>query len=385
MLFNFRKKILFRLSYQLVAREMAGGGKRVKGPGEQKTENGAPAKKKKTDKETENGASGRKNKTHKETENGKPAKENNTKKDAKKGTPAKESKTKKETEIGAPAKKNKTQTEWNSVDWKCSSVQKPWDLKLASWNVDGLRACVSKGGAELLSHEMPDVLCLQETKVTKEKLPTELQGLTDYPHSYWLSAEKDGYSGVGLLSKTEPLSVQYGFGEDDIHDKEGRMITAEFSTFYLVTTYVPNAGRKLITLDKRMDWDPKLRNHLVELDKKKPVIVCGDMNVAHQELDLKNPKSNKKNAGFTQEERDGFTELLGQGFTDTWRHLNPDKEECYTFWTYMMNCRAKNVGWRLDYFLVSSRLMDNVADCIVRDKVFGSDHCPITLLLKVTE
>merc|ERR1712059_104513 len=204
--------------------------------------------------------------------------------------------------------------------------------------------------------------------------------------TYWLAAEKDGYSGVGSVSKTEPLSVKYGFQgskEGDQHNSEGRLITAEYPGFYLVTTYVPNAGRKLVTLDKRLDWDPMFRQHVTELDKVKPVIICGDMNVAHQEVDLKNPKTNKKNAGFTQEERDGFSELLDQGFVDTFRQLNPDKKDAFTFWTYMMNCRAKNVGWRLDYFLVSTRLMDSVADCVIRDKVFGSDHCPITLLLNV--
>jgi len=248
--------------------------------------------------------------------------------------------------------------------------------------VDGLRACVGKGGAGILEHESPDIICFQETKVTEEKLPSEVKDLKDYPYTYWLAAEKDGYSGVGLLSKSEPLSVKYGFGEEgEEHNKEGRLITAEFPAFYLVTAYVTNAGKKLVTLDKRMDWDIKFRSHLSKLDKIKPVVICGDMNVAHQEIDLKNPKTNKKNAGFTQEERDGFTELLELGFTDTFRQLNPEKEFAYTFWTYMMNCRAKNVGWRLDYFLVSNRMSANVVDSLIRDQVFGSDHCPIVLLL----
>jgi len=282
-------------------------------------------------------------------------------------------------------KKNKCVTEWTDVDWDSDAKTgdgKPWNLKICSWNVDGLRACVTKGGAEYLEHEQPDVMCFQETKVSQKKLPDEMKEIAGYPHCYWLAAEKDGYSGVGLVSKTKPLSVKFGFeegGED--HNSEGRLITAEFESFYLVTTYVPNAGRGLVTLDKRMEWDPMFRKHVENLDKEKPVIICGDMNVAHQEIDLKNPKTNKKNAGFTQEERDGFTELLSAGFVDSYRHFYPKKEGAYTFWTYMMNCRAKNVGWRLDYFLVSSRLTSNIADCIIRDQVFGSDHCPVALLL----
>lgn len=289
------------------------------------------------------------------------------------------SKTKEAKSSPAP-KMNKTATDWGSTDWTCGTGL----LKLASWNVDGLRACASKGGADYLEHEKPDVLCLQETKVTEDKLPGEFSSIADYPHAYWLPAQKDGYSGVGLLSKTKPLSVEFGFSHldtDNRHNAEGRLITAEFPAFYLVTTYVPNAGRGLVTLDHRMDWDPIFREHVRKLDSLKPVIVCGDMNVAHQEIDLKNPKTNKKNAGFTQEERDGFTELLEAGFVDTYRHFNPDEKDAYTFWTYMMGCRAKNVGWRLDYFLVSKRLLTNVKESIIRSKVFGSDHCPIVLTL----
>merc|ERR1712098_537025 len=221
----------------------------------------------------------------------------------------------------------------------------------------------------------------QETKGSKDKLPQEMKEIKGYPYCYWLAAKKDGYSGVGLVSKTEPISVKYGFDDDSDHDDEGRLISAEFDSHYVVTTYVPNAGRGLVTLDKRMEWDPLFRKHVENLDKLKPVIICGDMNVAHQEIDLKNPKTNKKNAGFTQEERDGFTQLIGAGFTDTFRQMNPEKEFAYTFWTYMMNCRDKNVGWRLDYFLVSNRMSANVVDSLIRDQVFGSDHCPIVLLL----
>jgi len=279
-------------------------------------------------------------------------------------------------------KLNKTNTDWKNIEFNSEAKDKKgnlWSYKISSWNVDGLRACAKKGGAEFLSAESPDILCLQETKVTEKSVPDEFKP-AEYPHRYWLAAEKDGYSGVALLAKEKPLKVDYGFGDKE-HDGEGRVITAEFETFYLVTTYVPNAGRKLVTLDKRMDWDPKFREYVKGLDAVKPVVVCGDMNVAHSEIDLKNPKTNKKNAGFTQEERDGFTTLLGEGFVDTFRHFYPDKKETYTFWTYMMGCRAKNVGWRLDYMLVSSRLLDSVADCIHRDQVLGSDHCPITLLL----
>jgi len=279
-------------------------------------------------------------------------------------------------------KMNKTSTDWKDIDFKSDAKDKngnSWTLKISSWNVDGLRACAKKGGAEYINHEDPDIICLQETKVDEKKAPEEFK-VKSHPNRYWVAAKKDGYSGVALLSKEKPLNVEYGLGEKE-HDDEGRLITAEYEKFFLVTSYVPNAGRKLITLDKRMDWDPKLREHLKKLDAKKPVILCGDMNVAHEEIDLKNPKTNTKNAGFTKEEREGMTTLLKEGFVDTFRHFYPDKKETYTFWTYMMNCRAKNVGWRLDYMIVSSRLLDNVADCIHRDQVLGSDHCPIALLL----
>jgi len=286
----------------------------------------------------------------------------------------------KESGGGGEAKKtklNKNVTNWGATDW--TGLE---GFKIASWNVAGLRACASNGGAEYLTHEAPDVLCLQETKASEKKLPAEFQNIEGYPHSYWLAADKEGYSSIGLISKTKPLSVEFGFGlgkESAEHDSEGRLITAEFDTFYLVTTYVPNAGRGLVTLDKRMRWDPMFRAHVLKLDAKKPVVICGDFNVAHNEIDLKNPKTNKKNAGFTQEERDGFTDLLNAGFVDTFRHFKPDEKDAYTFWTYMMGCRAKNVGWRLDYFLVSKRMLDRVKESKIREKVFGSDHCPIVM------
>jgi len=302
--------------------------------------------------------------------------------------PGKRSKDEGEAPSQPSLKMNKTATDWASINFhsaKKTEEGNEWDLKISSWNVDGLRAAVKKGAAEFLEHEKPDVLCLQETKVSEKDLPGEMKDLEDYPHCYWLAAKQGGYSSVGLLSKTKPVSVEFGFGEggeEHNHDDEGRLITAEYDTFYVVTAYVPNAGKKLVTLPKRMDWDPKFRNHVKKLDKKKPVIICGDLNVAHKEIDLKNPKTNKKNAGFTPEEREGFDKLLEAGFVDTYRNYNPEKENAYTFWTYMMGCRAKNVGWRLDYFLTSTRLLPKLADSIIRDKVFGSDHCPITLLLQ---
>jgi len=256
-----------------------------------------------------------------------------------------------------------------------------WNLKIASWNVAGLRAWTKKDGYKYMAKEDPDILCLQETKCGKSKLPVEAD-VKGY-HPYWLSGIKDGYCGMGLYSKKKPLNVTYGLGDKE-QDEEGRLITAEFDGFYLVTSYVPNSGRGLVTLPKRMKWDTLLKEHLCQLEEKKPVIYTGDFNVAHQEIDLKNPKTNTKNAGFTREEREGFTDLLAsgkEGFVDTFRHLNPDKEGAYTFWTYMANARAKNVGWRLDYFLVSKSLLPRVCDSVIRPDILGSDHCPIVLLL----
>ncbi|GFT48641.1 DNA-(apurinic or apyrimidinic site) lyase [Nephila pilipes] len=257
---------------------------------------------------------------------------------------------------------------------------KAWNLKVASWNVNGIRAWLEKNGMSYLHHEKPDILCLQETKCSDDKLPSEVN--VEGYHSYWLSGDKDGYSGVGLLSKKKPLSVQYGIGMEK-HDNEGRVITAEYEQFYLVATYVPNAGRGLVRLDYRQEWDVDLCAYLKKLDEKKPVVLCGDLNVAHEEIDLANPKTNKKNAGFTKEEREGFSTLLSEGFVDTFRHLYPDVKGAYTFWTYMMNARAKNVGWRLDYFVISKKFVSGLCDSIIRKDVYGSDHCPICLFLHV--
>ncbi|XP_026081668.1 DNA-(apurinic or apyrimidinic site) lyase-like isoform X2 [Carassius auratus] len=234
------------------------------------------------------------------------------------------------------------------------------NMKITSWNVDGLRAWVKKKGLDWVRKEDPDVLCLQETKCAEKALPSEITDMPEYPHKYWAgSEEKEGYSGVAMLCKTEPLSVTYGIA------------------------YVPNASRGLVRLDYRKTWDVDFRAYLSVLDQRKPLVLCGDLNVAHQEIDLKNPKGNRKNAGFTPEEREGFTKLLEAGFTDSFRELYPEQANAYTFWTYMMNARAKNVGWRLDYFLLSSALLPGLCDSKIRNTAMGSDHCPITLYLAV--
>ncbi|MDY2971030.1 MAG: exodeoxyribonuclease III [Butyricicoccus pullicaecorum] len=248
-------------------------------------------------------------------------------------------------------------------------------MKLISWNVNGLRACVGKGFFEFLEREQPDMMCLQETKLQPEQAP-EVEGYYDY----WNSADKKGYSGTAIFSKTEPLAVTYGIGID-VHDHEGRVITAEYPEFYLVTVYVPNSQDGLKRLDYRMTWEDDFRAYLQALDHKKPVIVCGDMNVAHKEIDLKNPKTNRKNAGFTDEERAKMTELLDAGFVDTFRHFYPEVEGVYSWWSYRFKAREKNAGWRIDYFLVSERFIDRVKDARILTDVFGSDHCPVVIEL----
>lgn len=248
-------------------------------------------------------------------------------------------------------------------------------MKLISWNVNGLRACVGKGFFEFLEREQPDMMCLQETKLQPEQAP-EVEGY----YEYWNSAEKKGYSGTAIFSKTEPIAATYDIGID-VHDHEGRVITAEYPEFYLVTVYVPNSQDGLKRLDYRMTWEDDFRAYLQALDQKKPVIVCGDMNVAHKEIDLKNPKTNRKNAGFTDEERAKMTELLGAGFVDTFRHFYPEVEGVYSWWSYRFKAREKNAGWRIDYFLVSERFIDRVKDARILTDVFGSDHCPVVIEL----
>lgn len=246
-------------------------------------------------------------------------------------------------------------------------------MKLMSWNVNGLRACVDKGFFDFLAGQAPDVLCLQETKLQPEQAP-QVEGY----HTYWNSAEKKGYSGVALLTREIPASVTYGIGIDE-HDHEGRVITADFGGFYLVTVYTPNAQDGLRRLDYRMRWEDDFRSYLLGLDREKPVVVCGDMNVAHQEIDLKNPKTNRRNAGFTDEERGKMTQLLSAGFTDTFRYLYPDVTGAYSWWSYRFKAREKNAGWRIDYFLVSDRLRPQIEAAKIHSQVLGSDHCPVEL------
>lgn len=260
---------------------------------------------------------------------------------------------------------------------------KKYTLKISSWNVDGVRAWVKKQGLDWVREEDPHIICLQETKCAEKSLPADIKDMPEYPHKYWAcSDEKEGYSGVAMLCKDKPLNVKYGIGIEE-HDKEGRVITAEFDSYYLVSAYVPNSSRGLVRLEYRQRWDVDFRKYLKELDSKKPLILCGDLNVAHQEIDLKNPKNNKKTPGFTPQERQGFTDLLAEGFLDSFRELYPDTPYAYTFWTYMMNARSKNVGWRLDYFVLSKLLKSALCDSKIKSKAMGSDHCPITLYMAI--
>ena len=246
-------------------------------------------------------------------------------------------------------------------------------MKLISWNVNGIRACLNKGFSEFFKEADADIFCLQETKCQPEQIELEFEGYT----SYWNSAEKKGYSGTAIFTKKKPIKVTYGIGIEE-HDKEGRIITLEFENFYLVTNYTPNAKRELERLDYRMVWEYEIRKYLLELNKKKPVIMCGDLNVAHEEIDLKNPKTNKGNAGFTDEERGKMTELLNSGFIDSYRYLYPEKME-YSWWSYMGHAREKNVGWRIDYFIVSNDIKEKIKNATIYTKILGSDHCPIGL------
>ncbi len=244
-------------------------------------------------------------------------------------------------------------------------------MKFISWNVNGFRACLAKGFAEFFSEIDADFVCLQETKMQQGQAEFE----TPNHFQYWYSAEKKGYSGTAIFAKKEPLSVSYGIGIPD-HDTEGRAITLEYEDFYLLCVYTPNAQKELARLSYRMAWEDALRAYIKALDEKKPVIYCGDLNVAHEEIDLKNPKTNHKSAGFSDEERAKFTELLSAGFTDTFRALYPDKVE-YSWWSYMTKAREKNVGWRIDYFVVSNRIFEKVKDSFILGSVMGSDHCPV--------
>lgn len=249
--------------------------------------------------------------------------------------------------------------------------------KFISWNVNGLRACKDKGFLDFFKEADADVFCLQETKLQKGQLELELPGY----HQYWNYAEKKGYSGTAIFTKKEPLCVSYGIGIEQ-HDHEGRVITLEFDTCYVVTVYTPNSQDELKRLDYRMSWEDDFLSYLKKLEEKKPVIFCGDLNVAHQEIDLKNPKTNRKNAGFTDEEREKFTRLTKSGFTDTFRYFYPDMEGAYSWWSYRFHAREKNAGWRIDYFMVSDSLKASLADALIYKDVMGSDHCPVGLLLK---
>lgn len=251
-------------------------------------------------------------------------------------------------------------------------------LKFISWNVNGLRACVGKGFAEAFRELDADFFCLQETKMQQGQLDLEFDGYK----SYWNYADKKGYSGTAVYTRHTPLAVMLGMGIDE-HDHEGRIVTLEMETFYLVCVYVPNSQDGLRRLDYRMRWEDDFRSYLLNLNKTKPVIVCGDLNVAHEEIDLKNPKTNRKNAGFTDEERQKMTTLLGSGFTDSFRHFYPDKEGIYSWWSYRFRAREKNAGWRIDYFLVSDDIAPRMVDAKIHTEVFGSDHCPVELDMDV--
>ena len=251
-------------------------------------------------------------------------------------------------------------------------------MRLISWNVNGLRACVGKGFLDFFDEIRADAVCLQETKMQPDQLTLELEGY----QQYWNSAVKKGYSGTAVFTKMPPLSVKNGMDNPE-HDNEGRVITCEFEKFYLVTVYTPNAQSELARLDYRMTWDDAFREFLLELDAKKPVIVCGDMNGAHKEIDLKNPGPNRGSAGFTDEEREKFTKLLDAGFTDTFRHLHPDLTGAYSWWSYRFKARQNNAGWRIDYFLVSDRIKDKIVTASILPEVMGSDHCPVMLEMEL--
>jgi exodeoxyribonuclease III len=244
--------------------------------------------------------------------------------------------------------------------------------KFISWNVNGIRAAVTKGFLDFFKEIDADIFCIQESKVQEGQIELDLLGYYDY----WNYAEKKGYSGVAIFTKEKPLSVTYGMGIEE-HDKEGRIITAEYNDYYLVTCYTPNSKRELTRLSYRMEWEDTFLNYIKKLDDKKPVIFCGDLNVAHKEIDLKNPKTNHKNAGFTDEEREKMSIVLSSGFTDSFRYKYPDKTDMYSWWSYMGGARAKNIGWRIDYFIVSDKLKEKITDAKIHANILGSDHCPV--------
>ncbi len=255
-------------------------------------------------------------------------------------------------------------------------------MKLISWNVNGLRAAINKGFEEFFKSIDADIFCIQETKMQEDQIDDNMKRIFKNHNMYWNSAVKKGYSGTAIFTKQKPINVKYGIGIPE-HDNEGRVITLEFDKFYMIDIYTPNAKRELERLDYRMVWEDEIRNYLLNLSKNKPVIMCGDLNVAHKEIDLKNPKTNRGNAGFTDEERGKMTELLGAGFTDTFRYLYPDKTDAYSWWSYMGRAREKNVGWRIDYFIVSNDIAKKIKEAKIYPEIYGSDHCPVGLEINI--
>ena len=251
-------------------------------------------------------------------------------------------------------------------------------MKLISWNVNGIRACINKGFKDFFNKIDADIFCIQETKCQKDQIDLEFERYT----SYWNSAEKKGYSGTAIFTKQKPISVTYGIGIEE-HDKEGRVITLEFEKFYMINIYTPNSKRELERLEYRQIWEDEIRKYMLKLNENKPVIMCGDLNVAHKEIDLKNPKANRHNAGFTDEERNKMTELLDAGFVDTFRVLYPEKENAYSWWSYMGHAREKNVGWRIDYFIVSKSIENCIKEAKIHSEILGSDHCPVELEIDI--
>lgn len=250
-------------------------------------------------------------------------------------------------------------------------------MKLISWNVNGIRACVKKGFLDFFNLVDADIFCIQESKLQEGQIDLELEGY----YQYWNYAEKKGYSGTAIFTKKKPLAVKYGLGIEE-HDKEGRVITLEFEEFFMITVYTPNSQNELARLDYRMNWEDDFRKYIKGLEEIKPVILCGDLNVAHKEIDLKNPTTNRKNAGFTDEEREKFTELLNEGFIDSFRYFYPDTKGVYSWWSYRFNARKNNAGWRIDYFIVSKLLQDKLEDAKIHTEILGSDHCPVELIIK---